>query len=207
MTSRRSIPIVFPQRRSALAAFRTEGARLSLFVPTTVPAAIEEPVTLSVTFGDCPNWFELTGKVRWRRDSARGMSQGAGLGVEFEGTEKLPLAAMVAFCAGRPLEAGTAGKSRYQVRIPCRIRALDRTVEGEITDLSESGVYVAAKIRVKPGLDLKLQLDPKWLGLGGDWVEMKVVWVGDKVGKAGFGARFSGATASFLPAIKKYLPG
>ncbi len=198
------VPVHFPLRRSALAAFRTEGARLSLFVPTTVIAEVNQPVELAVTFGDCSERFALLGKVRWRPVAG----QAPQLGVEFEGPAKLPVAAMIAFCAGRPLEVGTAGKSRFQVTIPCRIRAGSRTLTGQVTDLSATGLYVAApeRSRIKASQELRVQLEPRWLGLKGEWVDVKVVWLGDKLGHAGFGARFSGPRSEYLPVIKKYLP-
>lgn len=197
------VPVHFPLRRSALAVFRTEGPRLSLFVPTSVVADVSQPVELVVTFGDCAERFSLFGKVRWR--PVRG--QAPQLGVEFEGAAKVPVAAMIAFCAGRPLESGTAGKNRYQVTIPCRVKAGNRVLTGQITDLSASGLFVATeKRRLKASQELRVQLEPRWFGLKGDWVDAKVVWLGDKLGRPGFGARFLGATQEFLPVIKKYLP-
>jgi Tfp pilus assembly protein PilZ len=204
----RKLRVLYPTRRSALACFRAEGSRLSLFVPTNETANVDELIELAVTFGDCPDKFELKGIVRWQRAEARGFGQDAGLGVGFEGPLKMPLAAMVASCAGRPLESGTANKDRFVVQIPCRLRAGELSLTGEVHDVSESGIYVTARVpsRIKPGVELQVQLEPQWLGLLGDWITVKVVWTGPKMGKLGFGARFAGPSADYLKTIRKYLP-
>ncbi len=206
MLSRHRIPVVFPQRRSALAAFRAAGSRLSLLVPLELPSPREELVNLSVGFGDCPERFELTGVVR-RRHEAQGAGREPDLGVEFEGPARLPLAEMIAFCAGRPLEADDPGKSRFQVQIPCRIRSGEQDLDGEVADISATGLFAAARLpaTVGPGSGLRLQLEPQWLGLLGQWVSVQVVWLGQKLGRPGFGASFCGPGSSYLPAIRKYL--
>src|SRR5579872_7289391 len=115
------IRVAFPNRRSILASSKTDGGNLSLFVPTTANVGVGQRVRMLLEIKDCEKTFEISGSVTWRRPMARGMRLEPGLGISFNPQEKWAVAQMLAFCAGRPLRAGTAVEPRVKTRIKCVI--------------------------------------------------------------------------------------
>ena len=199
--------ITYPARRAVLASYRLDGPTLSLFVPTHEEVPLGEEVLLEVGFGDAPQRFTLRGKVTWRRAESRGMRLEPGLGIAFSGGDKYGPAQMLAYCAGRPLELGTAQDARFRSAIPCRVQVGKRHVRAKVRDISNSGVFVAGKglATLSPGRELTLTLEPGWFGWGGKTFQARVIWSGDKGGHWGCGVRFMGQPTEIRPAIKKYL--
>jgi len=199
--------ITYPSRRSVLASYRLDGVTLSLFVPTSALVDLGRQVVLDVGFGDSQQKFRLEGKVTWRRAESRGMRLEPGLGINFNGSEKAAPAQMLAFCAGRPLELGTAQDARVRTSIPCNVEVGARRLRARVRDISNSGAFVVGRglDELRPGKELTLTLEPGWFGWGGKTFKARVVWGGDKAGMYGCGARFLGQPAEIKPALKKYL--
>ncbi len=197
----------FSNKRAALASCRSSDGALSLFVPTSDPIPAGTEVGLLVTFGDTPERFDLLGTVTWRRAQARGLGLEPGVGIEFSGGEKYRAAKMLAFCAGRPLDAGTAFERRVTAQVPVWVRVGQSSITGQVRDLSSSGVFVAGSAfsRLARGTDLVLQLNKGWLGFGVKELKARVVWSGYKNGLFGFGARFLDDAAHTRPMLQRYL--
>lgn len=195
----------YPSRRVALASYRSMRGELSLFVPTPLPVAPGETVTVEVSFGDCAQTFALQGQVTWRRESARGLGQEQGLGIAFPPEQKFKAAKMLAFCAGRPVEAGTAGEQRFPTDVPCCVVVGERQLRGTIRDLSATGAFVNAPATLPRGTELAIHIRAGWLGLGQRELRARVVWTGAKNGVFGFGARFVEDAARMRPALRRYL--
>lgn len=195
----------YPNRRVALASYRSLRGELSLFVPTPLPVAPGEEVTVEVSFGDCAQTFALQGRVTWRRESARGLGQEQGLGIAFAPEQKFKAAKMLAFCAGRPAEAGTAGEQRFVADVPCAVVVGGRRLRGSIRDLSATGAFVGAPATLTRGTELAIHIRSGWLGLGQRELKARVVWSGAKNGVFGFGARFVEDASRTRPALRRYL--
>jgi len=207
MSEHRVIQVRFPTKRYVLVSARAEGANLTLFFPTAAPVAQGSLVRLSVSFGDADQQFELAGKVTFLRGTGWGLGAEPGIGVAFTGEEKRAAAQMFAYCAGKPLQLGTATRRRIPTRIRCRLRLGGKSVKAEVRDLSTGGAFVAAPVTkdLPVGSDLQIQLEPGWFGLGGKKLEIRVLWHGQKGGSAGFGGRFLGDQLRISPVIKGYL--
>ncbi len=201
------IVVRYPNRRSVLSRARGEGDVLALFVPTSEPVESGQIVGLDISFGDCDAKYSLVGRVTYRRTSDRGLGFESGLGVAFDGEDKKIAAQMIAQCAGRAVDVGTANSARQAVHVRCLVRVSGRTVSAEVRDLSSSGAFVVtrAKVRLRRGDELVLQLDPLFASFGGRRLTAKVVWVGQKSGTAGFGACFVGESTTIRPLVRKFL--
>ncbi|MBI5544263.1 MAG: PilZ domain-containing protein [Deltaproteobacteria bacterium] len=197
----------YPTKRVLLASCRTAGGGLSLFVPTTSDVPAGTAVRLQVSFGDAKDQFELEGMVTWRRVQARGLGLEPGLGVEFAPPEKYRAAQMLAFCAGRPLAAGTATERRIPAKLPCWVRVGPHRIAGFIRDLSSTGAFVSSPgfARLSQGTELFIQLSTGWLGFGVRQLKARVVWSGQKNGRFGFGARFIEDSTRTKPVLRRYL--
>jgi hypothetical protein len=191
------IPIqaVFASRRQALAFSRAGGRELSLFVPTDVSPPLRALVALDVSFSEGGGHFFLQGVVSFHRAVARGPLQPPGIVVAFETSEQKKKAAeLIAFCAGRPPEDGTATSHRRQLMSRCIVHAAPGSVKGNVRDVSMTGAFIAAALprSVKEGAEIELQLEPILGAIGGKRLHAKVMWLGQKYGVFGFGARFIG---------------
>jgi len=202
-----ALRITYPSRRAVLASYRLDGPTLSLFVPTAAEVPVGERVQIQVGFADSAQTFVLSGLCTWRRPRSRGMRLEPGLGLAFTGGEKFAPAQMLAYCAGRPLELGTAQDPRTATRIDCKVTLGKHTVSAKIHDISNTGVFIAARAlqALRPGRELEVTLDPGWFGLGGKTLRARVVWAGDKAGRPGVGVRFVGQPGEVRPLVKKYL--
>jgi len=205
--SRPVIAAHYPTRRAALASCRAVGGHLSLFVPTTDDVSAGTAVRLQVSFGDVVTRFELEGTITWRRTQARGLGLEPGLGVEFAAPEKYQVARMLAFCAGRALDTGTAIERRVEAEVPCQVNVGPHRLAGLIRDLSSTGVFVAGPsfVKLARGTELVIQLGKGWLGFGVKQLKARVIWNGHKRGEFGFGARFVEDSARTRPVLGKYL--
>jgi hypothetical protein len=185
--------VVFTSPREVLKYSRSGGKELSIFFPCGHPPNLGDSVSLGVTFVARHEEFELQGVVTFIRDTSRGLMQPQGVVVNFVSPEQRKKAAeFIAFCAGRPASAGTAGAQRTQVDELCVVHAARSTVRGSVRDLSSTGAFVAAPLprTVRPGADVELRVRP-WLGLfGGQRRFARVIWIGSKYGQQGFGVRF-----------------
>lgn len=201
------VDVVYPSRRYVLARLRAEGPSLALFAPTDRFVPLGSRVELRIRFADCDAAYELTGTVTFLRQQARGLSQDIGIGVTFDGEDKRAAAQMIAFCAGRPPDVGTAQTPRKELQLSCVVRLGQRAMSAEVRDLSSSGAFVAATSLpgVRVGSELVLQIAPLFSTFGGRRLEARVMWIGNKQGRAGFGARFLGAAGAIRPALKKFL--
>src|SRR5262249_27938253 len=187
---RAALPGLYPNRRYVRSASRAQGPVLELFAPTRQRVPLHTKVRLLISFEDSPHHFELTGQVSYLRGSY-GVSAEPGVGVSFEGDDKRLASEMIAFCAGKPIDQGTASRPPVQTQIRCRFLAGLHKVSGRVLDLSTGGLFVTAPRvpGIKVGAQLSLQLNPRIFGLWGKRVAVRVLWQGEKGGEYGFGAR------------------
>ncbi len=114
---------------------------------------------------------------------------------------------MIAFCAQRPLAMGTALRERLTIRKSCQLKLADRQLSAELRDLSQTGAFVVGRGlgKVKEGDPVWLKVEGGLFGLGGTWIEARVVWQGKKDEEPGLGLRFTGNEASQSSAIQRLL--
>ena len=197
----------YATRRQALSNSRSSGGDLTLFIPTSVRAPLETMLAIKVTFKDCDATFNVVGKVSYLRLAARGTTQTTGVVVTFEGDHKKAASELLAFCAGRPLNEGTAGAPRRPAKFGCIVHTTRHALKAQVRDLSTTGAFVAApEMRgFKEGMDVVLQLRPLVGTWGGRKVEARIMWVGEKYGETGFGARFTGEASDYRKTVKKLM--
>ena len=188
-----SLEVRYASRRALLTAAKTERGALTLFIPTPRAVLLGTPVRLAITFGDAEGRFELEG-VAASGGRAIGRNGEGGFLASFSGDHKRRAAEMVAFCAQRPLAMGTALRERLVIRKNCQLKLADRKFSGELMDLSQTGAFVVGRHlgKVKEGEPVWLRVPAGLLGLGGTWLEARVVWQGKKDEEPGLGLRFTG---------------
>lgn len=179
---------------------------LSLFVPGQPTHAVGERVRLEISLADSPAVFTFEGTVRARFDTAL-TRQEPGLAVVLQGEAKKPVAEMVALCAGRPLEDGTALDSRAQLNVPCLLEFPHAQVRGVIRDVSNTGAFIGTThlVDAAPGDEVTLKLATLFGRWGGHPLAARVVWSGRKYGVHGFGVRFVDPQAVVRERLKKHL--
>ncbi|HEX8699819.1 MAG TPA: PilZ domain-containing protein [Myxococcaceae bacterium] len=200
------LDVRYASRRALLVSAKTERGALTIFVPTSRALLQGTPVRLTITLGDDAARFELEG-VAVTGGRAIGRNGEGGFLVGFSGEYKRRAAEMIAFCAQRPLSMGTALRERLVLRKSCQLKLSDRQISGELRDLSQTGAFVVGR-----GLGKVKEGDPAWLkvegglfGLGGTWLEARVVWQGKKDEEPGLGLRFTGNEASQAATIQRLL--
>jgi len=206
MSAASILRIRYPHRRALLAAARAEGSVLSLFVPGQPTHTVGTPLELEISLGDSPLRFSVAGTVRARFDSQLARQE-PGLAVVFQGDAKKPVAEMVAICAGRALEDGTALDSREQVNVSCLLEFPRNTLRGVIRDFSNTGAFIgiAEQLDATPGLEVTVKLDLLFGRWGGSPLKARVIWNGRKYGVHGFGVRFVDAPSLVRERLKKHL--
>lgn len=200
------LQVRFPNRQEALSLSRAAGAGLEVFVPSGQRPPIGRQVKLWVSFDDASEEFELLGRVAFLRGPSKEGAP-AGVGVSFDGEAKRAAAEMLAFCAGAPLEDVTGVKARrVPAQIPCRIEVGDQKFTGEVADLSATGVFVACpKLpRFKVGTKVHIRFKAGLLSWSPP-LEARLMWHGEKRGKSGFGARFSGDSSVTAKEVRPFL--
>ncbi len=198
--------IRYPHRRALLAAARAEGSVLSLFVLGQPQHSIGSTLELEISLDDSPLRFSVAGTVRARFESQLARQE-PGLAVVFQGDAKKPVAEMVAICAGRALEDGTALDSREQVNVSCLLEFPRNTLRGVIRDFSNTGAFIgiAEQLDTTPGVEVTVKLDLLFGRWGGHPLKARVVWSGRKYGVHGFGVRFVDAPNVVRERLKKHL--
>jgi hypothetical protein len=201
-----SIEARYASRRALLSASKTERGALMLFVPTARSVLQGTSVRLTITFGDGEERFELEGTAVTGGRSI-GRDGVGGFLASFVGDHKRRAAEMIAFCAQRPLSMGTASRERLAIRKSCQLKLADRQLSGELRDLSQTGAFVVGRQlgKVKEGESVWLKVAGGLLGLGGTWLEARVVWQGKKGEEPGLGLRFTGNDARQASAIQRLL--
>ena len=198
------ITVVFSSPREVLKYSRSEGKELSIFFPCGHQPPLNTPVSLGITFAGKSEQFELQGVVTYIRTLARGLMQPQGIVVTFvTGEQRKRAAELIAFCAGRPVRAGTAGAPRTPVTSRCIVRVPRGAIAGYLRDISNTGAFVAAALprAIREGAEVLLQIRPFFGLFGGRRVRAKVVWTGQKYGEAGFGVRFTGEAEEIRRAV------
>jgi hypothetical protein len=199
--------VQYASRRSLLAASKTERGTLTLFVPTSQRVAQGTRVRLTITFGDgSDERFEIQGvAMTWTQVMGRdGMG---GFLAGFQGDDKRRAAEMIAVCAQRPLSMGTASRERLAIRRSCQLKLANQQVPGELRDLSQTGAFVVGRQfgKIPPGEPVWLKVQDGLFGLGGTWLEARVIWQGSKGEERGLGLRFTGNEARQASAIQRLL--
>jgi hypothetical protein len=203
----RRLTVSFATRRMLLSASRTEGGTLSMDVPTPEWLPDGTPVTLDLVLAGLDRRV-LTGTVG-TVPLAAWMRNGRLMPVYFEGEAKRSAAELIAFCAGRPPEMGTAQRPRFPTVIRCRVRAGSRRLPGRVLDLSTTGAFVALATQpsLRVGETVQVALGTNVLGLGGHAVDARVMWCGAKDGAPGMGVRFLGDQVHLGPVLRPFLEG
>ncbi|WP_224367044.1 PilZ domain-containing protein [Hyalangium versicolor] len=202
-----SLEVQYASRRALLSAAKTERGTLTLFVPTSRGVLQGTRVRLTITFGEGDERFELHG-VAATGGRAIGRDGVGGFLVSFAGDHKRRAAEMIAFCAQRPLSMGTALRERLSLRKGCQLKVANRQIAGELRDLSQTGAFVVSRLgKVKEGEPVWLKVDGGLFGMGGTWLEARVVWQGKKGEEQGLGLRFIGNEAKQATAIQRLLEG
>ena len=195
----------YPNRRALLSSARTERSVLNLFVPGTEHVSAGADVLLEICVDRTALRFELEGRVRLQFQET--LARGAGLGVAFQGAQKKAAGQMLAACASS-CEDGAAIDTRQEVDVRCLVNLHGQKLKGALKDVSSTGAFVGTPL--VPGLrgeaELSLHLEPLFGFWGGPMLKARVIWVGEKRGVHGFGARFLEETASVRERLKKLLP-
>jgi Tfp pilus assembly protein PilZ len=201
-----SLEVRYASRRALLSAAKSERGSLTLFVPTQRVVAQGTRVRLTIIFEDADARVFLEG-LALNRTQAVGRDGVGGFLVAFQGEHKRRAAEMVALCAGRPTPMGTASRERLPIRKNCHLKVADEEVDGVLRDLSQTGAFVICHKLSKFTVG-----DPVWLkvegglfGLGGIWLEARLVWKGEKGEERGLGLRFTGNEARQASAIQRLL--
>lgn len=196
----------YATRRALLVASKTERGSLTLFVPAARVIPQGTRVQLKISLGDAAERFDIQA-VAVSAGRLIGREGTGGFLANFVGDDKRRAAEMVAFCAQRPLSMGTASRERVPLRKGCVIKVAQAEFPGELRDLSQTGAFVVSRELKK----LK-ENDPVWMkvaeglfGLGGTWIEARVVWQGPKGEERGTGLRFTGNEARQVTAIQRLL--
>jgi hypothetical protein len=203
-----SIDVRYANRRALLSSSKTERGALTLFVPTSQRVAPETRVRLTITFGDAEERFEIHGvALTWTQ--AMGRDGVGGFLANFQGDDKRRAAEMIAFCAQRPLSMGTASRERRTLRKSCQLKLANQQLPGELRDLSQTGAFVVGRQfgKIPPGEPVWLKVDGGLFGIGGTWLEARVIWQGSKGEERGLGLRFTGNEAKQASAIQRLLDG
>jgi hypothetical protein len=199
------LQITFERRDKVVRVSRHEASELEIFFPSRQRVPLGRHVRVMVSFSDAPDQFELLGRVTFVR---AGTTSGAepGVGIAFEGDGRKEAAVLLAFCAGSAGMEEKAPAKRVRLRARCRIMVGAERYDGEVVDLSSSGVFVTApkvprlKVGSKVGLQFKAGL-LRW----GPLLELRVMWHGEKRGVNGFGGRFIGDPATVASEVKQHL--
>lgn len=201
------LEVQYPNRRALLASARTEGAVLSLFIPGSEHVAAGTDVTLAISIESTELRFELQGRVRLQL-AGHGARTQPGLGVALVGDQKRAAAQMLAVCAGRSLDDGTALDSRHDVDVVCLVDLHGTRLKGAVKDVSSTGAFIKAPrlSALRGEADVTIRLEPLFGRWGGRVLKARVVWVGEKKGMPGFGVRFLDATAHVRESLKKHFP-
>jgi Tfp pilus assembly protein PilZ len=201
-----SLEVQYASRRALLVASKTERGSLTLFVPTSKTILQGTQVRLKISLGDVTERFEIQAVAV----SGGRMIGREGLGgflANFVGDEKRRAAEMIAFCAQRPLSMGTASRERVPLRKNCLLKMAELQLPGELRDLSQTGAFVVGRQfrKFKEGEPVWLKVAEGLFGLGGIWLEARVVWQGPKGEERGVGLRFTGNEARQVTAIQRLL--
>lgn len=201
-----SLEVRYASRRALLAASKTERGSLTLFVPASRAILQGTRVLLSISFGDSDERFKLEGLAA-SGGRAIGRDGQGGFLASFEGDHKRRAAEMIAFCAQRPRSMGTASRERLVIRKSCQLKVANRQIPGELRDLSQTGAFIVSHQlgKIKEGEPVWLKVPGGLFGLGGTWLEARVVWQGKKDEEPGLGLRFTGNEARQATAIQRLL--
>jgi Tfp pilus assembly protein PilZ len=200
------LEVRYASRRALLSSSKAERGTLTLFVPTTQRVAQGDHLRLTITFGDASERFELQAEaLTWTQASGR--DGVGGFLASFQGDDKRRASEMIAFCAQRPRSMGTASRERHILRKSCQLKLGNQQVSGVLRDLSQTGAFVVSPRlgKVPAGESVWLKVSSGLFGLGGTWIEARVVWQGSKDEERGLGLRFTGNEAKQAAAIQRLL--
>jgi hypothetical protein len=200
------LEVRYASRRALLTASKSERGTLTLFVPSSHAVLQGTRVLLRISFGDSEERFELEGSSV-SAGRAIGRDGVGGFLASFTGEHKRRAAELIAFCAQRPRSMGTASRERHLVRKSCQLKLAGRQLPVELRDLSQTGAFVVSRQfgKIKEGEPVWLKVAGGLFGLGGTWLEARVVWQGKKDEEPGLGLRFTGNEAKQAAAIQRLL--
>lgn len=204
MTPAQRLQVRYPNRRALLSSVRTERSVLTLFVPAGERIAAGSDVLLEISLDALR--FEVAGRVRLQCQATR--ARGAGLSVVFPGPLKKAAVQMLTACAAMAGEDDTGIEQRHEVEVRCLIDLHGRKLKGTLKDVSSTGAFVSTLLvpELRGEAELVLQVEPLFGRWGGQPLKVRVIWVGEKRGVHGFGARFLEEGALVRERLKKHLP-
>jgi hypothetical protein len=199
------LDVQYASRRALLLAAKSERGALSLFVPTSRVVLQDALVRLRISLADASERFDLQGRAASGKRPGR--SGTGGFLAVFTGEDKRRAAEMIAFCAQRPLSMGTASRERIPLRKGCLLKQEELELPAELRDLSQTGAFVVGRqfSRLKADEPVWLKVTDGLFGLGGTWLEARVVWQGKKAEERGLGLRFTGNESRQALAIQRLL--
>lgn len=200
------LEVRYSSRRALLLSAKSERGSLTLFVPTARSLPQGTRVLLRISLEDAAERFELQG-VTVTDNRPMGREGTGGFIANFVGEDKRRAAEMIAACAQRPLSMGTASRERIPLRKGCVLKQTEQEVPGELRDLSQTGAFVVSRElrRLQPGEPVWMKVTEGLFGLGGTWIEARVVWQGPKGEERGVGLRFIGTEARQATTIQRLL--
>jgi PilZ domain-containing protein len=201
-----SLEVRYASRRALLASANSERGALTLFVPTRQRVAQGTRVKLTITVAGGDERFEIQGAAL-TFTQASGRDGLGGFIANFQGDDKRRAAEMIAFCAQRPLSLGTASRERLILRKSCQLKVANQQLSGVLRDLSQTGAFVVGHQlgKIREGEPVWLKVEGGLFGLGGTWLEARVIWQGKKGEEQGLGLRFTGNEARQASAIQRLL--
>lgn len=203
MTDSPRVQVRYANCRALLSSVRTERSVLTLFVPVTERVAAGSSVLLEISLDTLR--FEVEARVRLQ--CLETGKRAAGLSVGFPGALKKAAVQMLTACAAMGGD-NTGIETRHEVDVRCLIDLHGLKLKGALKDVSSTGAFIGTAL--VPGLrgeaELVLRVDPLLGRWGGRVLRARVIWVGDKKGVHGFGARFLEEGASVRERLGKHLP-
>jgi len=201
-----TIDVEYASRKALLSAAKSEGSKLTLFVPSDAAPPVGGGVDLRISIAGTNQMFWLFGTVS-NRTWVGNASRASGLTVCFRGDEKRHAAEMVALCADRSPAMGTARSERQEMQFECKVKGTHGSRNAVLVDLSRTGAFIATeRLRgIHSGSRLRVQFGPSVLGLGGTWLDALVIWQGEKGVHTGLGVQFLGVNEKQAKILNKYL--
>lgn len=204
MTDTPRLQVRYANRRALLSSVRTERSVLTLFVPVTE----QVPAGSSVLLEICLETLRFEVEARVRLQCLETGKRAAGLSVGFPGALKKAAVQMLTACAAMGSGDDTGIEMRHEVDVRCLIDLHGLKLKGALKDVSSTGAFIGTAL--VPGLrgeaELVLRVDPLLGRWGGRVIRARVIWVGEKKGVHGFGARFLEEGASVRERLGKHLP-
>jgi type IV pilus assembly protein PilZ len=168
--------------------YHRDGAN-GVFVQGEASFEVGDVLYIELNFLEEQKAFRLKGTVRWRRMPSGRSSLPAGIGVEFDDSERQTRDLVLDFARGREVEFTVRGSHRLPVAISIAYASDSRFLTDMSDDLSAGGLFIATDAVLDVGTQLELKLKPPGhlLGLR---LRGSVAWVSLRGARRGMGIQF-----------------